>query len=175
MDEAFLQALEQGMPPTARRRARDRPPGDDADRREDPARGRALPGDAGLMGRAFALAAVAIAVVALAPDPALARFTVARRRSTLTGRPGRAASGTFEVMLKGERGRDFEIQIQDAIQQPDGSTTFAAPINSPFSASSWVSVTPGRFAGEPDRTQPVQFTVRVPRRRRRATTSPRSP
>ena len=114
------------------------------------------------MGRALALAAIATGALALAPDPGLARFSVSPTVIHVDRQKGEAASGTFDVKLRGEKGREFEVEVQDLIQQPDGSTTFAAPTDSPFSASSWVSVTPRRFAGEPNRTQPVQFTVRVP-------------
>ena len=47
-DETFVESLEQGMPPDRRRRPRHRPAGDDPDRREEPAGGPALPGDAEL-------------------------------------------------------------------------------------------------------------------------------
>jgi hypothetical protein len=116
------------------------------------------------MGRAARLAtgtAVAICALALAIPAAEARFTVTPTTIDIERRPGGTASGTFDVVLNREPG-DFEIQIQDAVQQPDGSFVYEQPTESPFSASSWLSITPRRFSGSPSRTQPIQFTVRVP-------------
>jgi hypothetical protein len=107
------------------------------------------------------VAALVLAFAAAVPPVAEARFIVSPTEIDVERKPGGTASGTFDVVLANERG-EFEIQIEDAVQQPDGSFSFEPPSESPFSASSWVSVTPSKFSGRPDRTQPIQFTVRVP-------------
>ena len=66
-DESYVQALEHGMPPTAGRRARDRPAGDAAHRGGQPARGGAVPGDA--VSGLEALAGTVAAALALGAAP----------------------------------------------------------------------------------------------------------
>ena len=100
--------------------------------------------------RAALAAALALIAVAALAQPAVARFTVSPTKIDIERKPGGTASGAFDVVLKGERA-DFEIQIQDVVQQPDGTFAFEQPSNSPFSASSWVSVTPAAVLG---RTRP---------------------
>jgi hypothetical protein len=68
---------------------------------------------------------------------------------------GRAVSGTFNVDLKGERGRRFAVSVQDVVQQPNGTYAYENPSRSPFSASTWTTVSPTAFSGSPDRTQPA--------------------
>lgn len=107
---------------------------------------------------------VALAAAACAPVAAEARFSVSPTVVHVDGKPGTAASGTFDVRVAGEEDREFTVEVQDVVQRPDGSTSFEPPSDSPFSASSWVSVSPEKFSGDPNRTQPVRYTVRVPRK-----------
>lgn len=99
---------------------------------------------------------------ALAPPSATAGFQVSPSVLEVRHGGGQAALGTVEVELHGERGRRFRVVVQDIRQLPDGSQAYAPASGSPFSASSWVSVAPVRFAGAPDRVQPVQYRVRIP-------------
>lgn len=70
--------------------------------------------------------------------------------------------GTFTVRLQGERGQRFAIAVQDIGQDASGAFTFHPPGRSRYSAARWISVTPSRFRGGPDRRQPVEYRVRVP-------------
>ena len=114
------------------------------------------------MARAVAVLTALAVLLAVHPDLSEARFNVSPTVIHVDSKKGGAVSGSFDVELSGEGRREFAVEVQDVIQQPDGSTTFAKPTDSPFSASSWVTVTPGEFGGDPNRTQPVRFTVRVP-------------
>ena len=67
------------------------------------------------------------------------------------------------MRLQGERGRRFALAVEDVGQDRSGAFTFGAPRRSRFSASRWVALSPRAFAGAPDREQPVEFRVRVPR------------
>lgn len=107
------------------------------------------------------LSALAVAGL-LAPAGASAFFRVSPTVVELERRPGRAALGTIGVELRGERNRRFRVLVQDIRHQSDGSQAYEPPSGSPFSASSWIAVVPARFAGAPNRSQPVQFRVRVP-------------
>jgi hypothetical protein len=111
--------------------------------------------------RDYAVTLFTIAAIAVVASPADARFTVTPTTIDIERQRGRTASGTFEVKLAKEP-NDFEVEVKDVVQQADGSTAFVEPTDSPFSASSWITVTPRRFPGEPRRTQPVEYTVRVP-------------
>lgn len=71
--------------------------------------------------------------------------------------------GAFGVMLDGERNGRFAVEVEDVGQDRGGSFTFSRPGGSAFSASRWISVSPRAFRSKPDRTQPVEFRVRVPR------------
>lgn len=116
-----------------------------------------------MRGRTLAIALLAIAAVAgPAAGEAEARFSVTPTLIHLDRQRGEVASGAFDVKLGAEEGRAFEVKVQDIVQQPGGATSFEPPTNSEFSASNWVTVTPPRFSGEPNRTQPVEFTVQVP-------------
>jgi hypothetical protein len=76
--------------------------------------------------------------------------------------PGRVAVGTVEVRLRGERAQRFAVDVEDVSQRRGGTFSFGTQRRSPFSASRWITLSPARFRGSPDRVQPVQFTVRVP-------------
>lgn len=110
---------------------------------------------------AFGLVALA-ALLMLPSASADARFTVSPTLIEIERAPGRSATGSIEVELRNQPGR-FEVLVQDAIQQPDGTFAFREATGSAFSASSWVTAEPRRFSGRPNRTQPVDFDVRVPR------------
>jgi hypothetical protein len=107
---------------------------------------------------AFAL----LSIVALLPPSALASFKVSPTVLQASRKGGQALLGTIDVELKGERSTRFRTIVQDIRQLPDGSQAYAPPSGSPFSASSWILVSPVHFVGAPDRMQPVQYTVRVP-------------
>jgi hypothetical protein len=96
------------------------------------------------------------------PVGAAGKFKVFPTVIDLERAPGTPSIGTFNVTLKGEHGHDFEVVVKDVVQHPDGSFAFVEPSRSPYSASSWLSVSPQRFDGAPDRTQPVQYQVLVP-------------
>jgi hypothetical protein len=96
------------------------------------------------------------------PPQASATFKVSPTLLRVHRSGGQAALGTIGIDLRGERGRRFRVVVQDIRQLPDGSQTYESASASPYSASSWVSVNPSRFAGSPNRTQPVQYRVRVP-------------
>jgi hypothetical protein len=93
---------------------------------------------------------------------ARAEFSVGPAVRDLRIAPGKAVAGSFDVRLEGER-RSFVVQVQDVVQLPDGGYAYKRPSGSPFSASSWLMVGPRSFRGGPDRVQPVDFRVRVPR------------
>jgi hypothetical protein len=77
--------------------------------------------------------------------------------------PGESTVGTFSVRLRGEHGRRFAIAIEDVGQDSRGAFTFGPPGRSRFSAARWISLSPRGFGGAPDRDQPIEFRVRVPR------------
>jgi hypothetical protein len=77
--------------------------------------------------------------------------------------PGGVAVGTFGVRLEGERGRRFAVAVEDVGQDRRGAFTFGPPGRSRFSAARWIALSPRSFPGGPDREQPVEFRVRVPR------------
>jgi hypothetical protein len=104
-----------------------------------------------------------MAALALPAAAARANFTVYPSLVDLQARPGHVASGTISVRLAGERRRAFRVDVEDVIQDPDGSYRYAPPSRSPYSASTWIALRPARFAGGPSRTQPVEYVVRVPR------------
>ena len=104
------------------------------------------------------------AATLVAPAAAPARFKVFPTVIELERQAGQAASGTFSVAMKGERGRRFAVDVQDIVQLPNGAYAYEPPSGSPFSASSWVTVTPASFAGDRNRTQLVEYRVLTPRR-----------
>jgi hypothetical protein len=111
---------------------------------------------------ALALACLLLLVRAASPPTAAASFKVSPTILEATRRGGQALLGTIGVELREERDRRFRVVVQDIRQLPDGSQAYEPPSGSRFSASSWIAVTPTAFAGAPDRTQPVQYRVRVP-------------
>lgn len=112
---------------------------------------------------ALAIAALVAAAGAGAPV-ARADFAVFPSVLDVKRGPREASVGAVNVRLTGERGRRFVVEAQDLVQQADGSFTTAPVSASPFSASQWVQVTPQRFSGAPNRTQPIEYRVLVPER-----------
>ena len=123
-DESYVQALEHGMPPDRRRRARHRPAGDAADRRDEPARGGALPGDA-VSGASPRRSSRGAAARDRRSRPRSAS-SAPRRRPPADPRPGRAncetASGTVlyveRVDPDGDGDAHFVLASGDSITAP---------------------------------------------------------
>jgi hypothetical protein len=107
---------------------------------------------------------VLTATMMLSAPPAVGSFKVFPTVIDLDRDAGRPASGTFSVSMRGEAGRRFAVDVQDVVQQPNGTYAYQEPSRSPFSASSWVTVSPRTFAGDRNRTQPVEYRVLIPRR-----------
>ena len=96
------------------------------------------------------------------PAAARADFSVSPTIVELGRAPGRVAIGTVEVRLRGEGAQRFAVDVEDVSQTRGGAFSFGTPRSNRFSASRWITLSPVRFRGAPDRVQPVQFTVRVP-------------
>ena len=106
---------------------------------------------------------VTAAVVALFVAPAAqAGFSVSPATANIKVKRDAAATGSFRVTLKGERGRRFRVDVEDVLQTRAGGFQFRRATAGPFSASRWISVAPRTFSGAPNRTQAVEFSVRVP-------------
>jgi hypothetical protein len=112
--------------------------------------------------RALALVLVALAALSLDAQPASALFKVSPTTVEESRDPGGAALGTIGVRLRHERGQRYRVVVQEIEQKPDGTQVYGPATGSPYSASSWVTVSPTRFAGAPNRTQPIQYRVLVP-------------
>lgn len=112
---------------------------------------------------AGAVALLVALVVGPLAAPAHAEFRVAPSLIELDVARGGTAAGAFEVILDGETRSRLTVEPEDVVQLPDGGFTFRAPTGAPEAPSSWLSVSPRRFAGAPDRAQPVEFRLAVPR------------
>jgi hypothetical protein len=99
---------------------------------------------------------------ALAPPASRATFAVSPSVIDVARAPGGVASGTFAVRLDGERGQRFRLDVEDLTQAGDGGFRYRPASGSPYSASSWATVSPRRFRGRPDRIQLVEYQVRIP-------------
>lgn len=97
------------------------------------------------------------------PARAQADFRVAPSLIELDVARGGTAAGAFEVVLDGEPRSRLTVEPEDVVQLPNGGFTFKAPTGAREAPSSWLSVSPRRFAGAPDRAQPVEFRLAVPR------------
>ena len=112
--------------------------------------------------RRLLVALVLVAAGCQWPAAARADFTVGPAVRQLRVAPGEAVAGSFDVRLDRER-RHFVMEVQDVVQLADGGYAYRRARRSRFSASSWLTVTPRSFHGRPDRTQPIEFRLRVPR------------
>jgi hypothetical protein len=115
--------------------------------------------------RATAVGIAVLLTASLLPAvSARAEFSVGPAVRDLRIAAGEARAGSFAVRLEGESRTRFAVQLQDVVQLPDGGYAYTRPSRSRFSASRWLAVTPRTFDGAPDRLQPIDFRVRVPRR-----------
>jgi len=96
----------------------------------------------------------------LAP-PAYARFTVSP--SSLDLHSGGVSLGSIDVSMVGEQARLFRVHVQDLGQTPSGGFVVKTPSSAPFSAASWITTNPAKFSGAANRTQPIEYAIRVPR------------
>lgn len=95
--------------------------------------------------------------------PAAAGFQVTPSLIELDVARGATASGAFDVRLEKETRARLTVEPEDVVQLGDGGFAFKASTGARDAPSSWLSVSPRRFAGAPDRVQPVEFRVAVPR------------
>jgi hypothetical protein len=95
----------------------------------------------------------------LAP-PAYARFTVSP--SSLDLHSGGVSLGSIDVSMVGEQAQLFRVHVQDLGQTPSGGFVVKTPSSAPFSAASWITTNPTKFSGAADRTQPIEYAIRVP-------------
>jgi len=107
-------------------------------------------------------AAALAGALAANPPNAQADFAVGPTVVDMRAKPGAARSGTFDVHLDGERGRRFAVLAEAVTQTRAGAFVYRRPTSSGFSASRWVQVFPRTFSGTPDRSQVVEYRVRVP-------------
>src|SRR5919106_4287322 len=115
-------------------------------------------------GRGGAVAGVCALVVLGAHAPAAdASFTVFPSVLELRRPPGGTLVGVFHVRLGHETGTRFRTTVKDVAQEPGGAFVFRPRSGSRYSASNWVVVSPRAFRGAPERVQPVEFHIRVPR------------
>lgn len=110
------------------------------------------------------MTALAIAIATLGgADLAHAGFRVAPSMVDLELRPGGSAVGAIDVHLEGERRARLTVVPEDVVQLPDGGFAYRRRTGAPDAAASWVAVSPAGFRGGPDRVQPVEYRVSVPR------------
>lgn len=95
--------------------------------------------------------------------PAHAGFRVAPSMLDLELRPGGSAVGALDVHLEGERRARLTVVPEDVVQLPDGGFAYRRPTGAADAAASWIAVSPASFRGGPDRIQPVEYRVSVPR------------
>lgn len=107
-------------------------------------------------------AASAAALALLAPAPAGAGFTVFPSAVSARMDPGSTSIRTLNVELDGEQARRFRIKVEDVVQRADGSFELQEPGNAAYSAASWIDLADRSFPGGPDRTQPIEYALRVP-------------
>lgn len=112
--------------------------------------------------RVTLVVAALLASSALVPPASRATFAVSPSVIDVARAPGGVASGTFAVRLDGERGQRFRVEVEDVTQTADGGFRYRPASGSPYSASSWASVSPRRFRGRPDRIQLVEYQLRIP-------------
>jgi hypothetical protein len=103
-----------------------------------------------------------VALLLLGASPASASFKVSPTTVDLSRDPGGAALGTIGVRLRQEHGHRYRALVQEIDQKADGTQVYGPASGSPYSASSWVTLSPTRFTGAPNRTQPIQYRVQVP-------------
>ncbi|MCW3018290.1 MAG: hypothetical protein JWN10_598 [Solirubrobacterales bacterium] len=94
-------------------------------------------------------------------SPAYARFTVSP--SSLDLHSGGVSLGSIDVNMVGEQAQLFRVDVQDLEQTPSGGFVVKAPSSAPFSAASWITTSPTKFSGAANRTQPIEYAIRVPR------------
>ena len=103
-------------------------------------------------------------LLASAPSAAYGGFQVFPSIVDVESDAGKAKVGTFNLQLNGERGRRFRVEVEDLSQASDGSFRYRdAGSGSRYSAATWISALPRSFDGGPDRVQPIEYRVRIPR------------
>jgi hypothetical protein len=110
----------------------------------------------------IALAGVIAGLAGGLASPAYARFTVSPSSLDLHSSSG-VSLGSIDVSMVGEQAQFFRVDVQDLEQTPSGGFVVKTSSSAPFSAASWITTSPTKFSGAANRTQPVEYAIRVPR------------
>jgi hypothetical protein len=113
--------------------------------------------------RVLGVSAVALLAAGALASPAGARFIVSPASLDVQRGGGGVSLGTIDVHMVGEQRQRFRVDVQEVEQTPSGGYSYRSPGASPFSASSWITASPTRFAGAANGTQPIEYAIRVPR------------
>jgi hypothetical protein len=111
----------------------------------------------------MALAGVIAGVASGLAPPAYARFTVSPPSLDRHASGDSVSLGSIDVGMVGEQAQRFRVVVQDLEQTPSGAFIVERPTSAPFSAASWIATNPTRFSGAANRTQPIEYAIRVPR------------
>jgi hypothetical protein len=94
-----------------------------------------------------------------------AGFTVAPLSLTdIRLAPGQSITGTLQVFTYGG-GKNFEVTVGEASQSSDGAYILkrVGKDKNPLAVSNWLEATPSKFTSGPGNTEPVTWTVQVPK------------
>jgi len=76
--------------------------------------------------------------------------------------PGGSFSGSFEVINKSQKPREFKIEVKDYDRNLEGGLVLLNAGTHPRSLAKFLIVTPLSFTLQPDQKQQISFTIKLP-------------